>query len=157
MKICVQIEGPDEISRTLQFEVAEDCTIHTAAHYIAKELEIEVEDVLDDLTWNGELLRKDGVVCHHPTHTHPWKHCRVCIELHFETKQARHHFGVTQKWKAVHRWGCRHFHIAHEACPNLELREGTITGPPLNERVVIGNFKECKTIWLVKPGPEQNG
>ncbi len=82
---------------------------------------------------------------------------RVCIELHFETESKQKKFPVQAKWARVHRWGCRAFTIANDACAHLELREDTPTGPAINERQEIGPHVGCKTVWLVKPGPEPNG
>lgn len=82
---------------------------------------------------------------------------RVCVELHFESDKRRHHFPVHAHWARVHRWGCRHFPIAHDACANLELRLGAPDGPALNELKPIGASDECLVVWLVKPGSEPNG
>ncbi len=81
----------------------------------------------------------------------------ACVEVHFESEEHRHHFPVEARWSRVHRWACRHFTIAHDACANLELRLGSQDGPLLNERKEIGRHSDCVVVWLVKPGPEPNG
>jgi hypothetical protein len=88
---------------------------------------------------------------------HRWTHRRVCIDLHFEAEEGKHHFPAQAKWSRVHRWGCGHFHVGADLCANLELREGGPKGPVLNEHLDIGHFKDCKIVWLVKPGPEPYG
>jgi hypothetical protein len=82
---------------------------------------------------------------------------RVCVDLHFETEAKQAQFPAQAKWARVHRWGCHAFKIASDACAHLELHEGSPTGPALNERQAIGVHTGCKTVWLVKPGPEPNG
>jgi hypothetical protein len=82
---------------------------------------------------------------------------RVCVEVHFETESEKHWFPVLAKWATVHRWACKEFEVARDACANLELREGSPTGQPINERQPIGESRECKVVWVVKPGPEPNG
>lgn len=90
-------------------------------------------------------------------HGDRWRHRRVCIDLHFESEDAKHHFPARATWAHVHHWGCDHFDVPHDACANLELHEGTATGPVLNDRNRIGYHHGCKTVWLVKPGPEPYG
>jgi hypothetical protein len=89
---------------------------------------------------------------------HPAVHVRrVCVKVHFEGDEAKHFFPARAPWSRVHRWACRKFGVAHAAAANLELHEGSPTGPVLNERKDIGASDECKEVWLVKPGPENNG
>jgi len=80
-----------------------------------------------------------------------------CVDVHFESESAIHHFPAHAKWKHVFLWACKHFKIAHDASANLELREGSPDGPAINEAKHIGRFEGCKTAWLIKPGPERNG
>lgn len=82
---------------------------------------------------------------------------RVCVDLHFESEHETHKFLSRQTWGDVHKFGCNKFHVAGDACANLELHEGTPTGPVLNDRLEIGTFEGCKEVWMVKPGPEPNG
>lgn len=88
---------------------------------------------------------------------HEIKLHRVCVEVHFETETAQHWFPTQAHWANVHRWACRKFEVAIDACANLELRDSAADGPPINDRNKIGHLDECKVVWLVKPGPEQNG
>ena len=80
-----------------------------------------------------------------------------CIDLYFEGEHIRRRFSSHSTWSAVHRWGCHHFTVAEDACANLELRDGSPTGPALNESLAIGPCRGCRVIWLVKPGPEPYG
>jgi hypothetical protein len=82
---------------------------------------------------------------------------RTCVEVHFETESERHWFPVQARWANVHRWACKKFEVAADACANLELREDKADGPPINERDPIGKSDKCKVVWVVKPGPESNG
>jgi hypothetical protein len=79
------------------------------------------------------------------------------VDVHFETEQARHRFPASSKWAHVHEWACTHFHVPHNVCANLELREGSPSGPALNEKKEIGVHAGCEVVWLVRPGPEPNG
>ena len=89
----------------------------------------------------------------HPTiHVH-----RVCVNVHFEGDEAKHYFPVHAPWSRVHRWACRKFKVSNTAAANLELHEGSAEGPVINERKEIGASDGCKEVWLVKPGPENNG
>lgn len=82
---------------------------------------------------------------------------RQCVRLHFEGEDLEHKFPASATWGRVHRFGCRQFAIADDACANLELHLGVIDGPVANERKQIGQHAGCVDIWLVKPGPESNG
>lgn len=82
---------------------------------------------------------------------------KTCVEGHFESEVESHHFPANAPWAVVHRWGCRKFDVANDACANLELRAGSSTGAPINEHDKIGESQACKPVWLVKPGPEPNG
>jgi hypothetical protein len=80
-----------------------------------------------------------------------------CIDIHFEGERIRRRFPSRWSWSGVHRWGCHHFRVAEDACANLELRNGSATGPALNEGLTIGPVRGCRVVWLVKPGPEPYG
>jgi len=81
----------------------------------------------------------------------------VCIVVHYESETEQQFFPKHAPWSTVHRWACNKFQVAHDACANLELREVTPTGAPINEREKIGDSDDCTDVWLLKPGPEQNG
>ena len=117
------------------------------AQKIAAVLELEAEEILAELS-NPECL--------HPEHHHG-KLKLACIDLHFETESGKHHFLASATWGRVHRWGCKKFRVASDACANLELHSGSPKGPVLNEAKHIGHHEGCREVWLVKPGPEPNG
>lgn len=81
----------------------------------------------------------------------------VVLEIHFEAEHNTHPFAPEDTWAAVHAWACERFHVASDACPNLELHDGSLTGGVLNEDLPIGNAEHKRLVWLVKPGPEQYG
>lgn len=112
-------------------------------------LELALENAVPD---DISTRLKDTLLRHRDLKLH-----RVCVNVHFESESVRHWFPVGARWALVHRWACRHFQVAKDACANLELRESTANGPPINERQKIGNSEECCEVWLVKPGSEQNG
>lgn len=101
---------------------------------------------------NLSIRLKDTPIRHRVLRFH-----RVCINVHFETDSAYHWFPSQARWALVHRWACRHFAVANDACANLELRKSSFSGPPINERQAIGSDEDCREVWLVKPGAEQNG
>lgn len=117
------------------------------ARKIAAVLDLEAEEI--------------AAVLAEPEHFHHDRHHGhlklVCIDLHFETESIEHHFLPSAKWERVHRWGCKKFKIASDACANLELHSGAADGPALNEAKPIGHHEGCLSVWLVKPGPERNG
>ena len=119
----------------------------TIAARIAAILELDAAEILNELS-NPQVL--------HPEKHHGRLHL-VCIDLHFETEEKKHHFLPTAKWERVHQWGCQKFHVAIDACANLELRSGGPKGPVLNESKEIGRHEGCMVVWLAKPGPEKNG
>jgi hypothetical protein len=119
----------------------------TIAAKIAAVLELEAAEILNELS-KPEVL-------------HPEKHRGslhlACIDLRFETEERKHHFLPRAKWERVHQWGCHKFHVATDACANLELHSGSPEGAVLNESKEIGQHEGCMVVWLVKPGPEKNG
>lgn len=157
MKICIEVEENGAISKSAECEASSDDTVEVIVTKLAGQLGIEAEEILTDLGTDGVTFEKHVPVREYIQHGHRWLHRRVCIKLHFETEKAVHYFPSRAHWARVHRWGCDRFDVAHDACANLELREGTETGPALNEALRIGVFLGCKIVWLVKPGPEQNG
>lgn len=117
------------------------------ADKLAPVLTLDAEDLVEEFTEDGSFDAGR-------------KHAKLkleCIDVHFETESATHHFLARMKWKRVHQWACKKFTIAKDLCANLELRDGSPDGPALNEAKPIGHLEGCRTVWLVKPGPEQNG
>jgi hypothetical protein len=157
MKVHIDVEERGSIVRSVDYEVSAADSVESVAKRLAQELGVDTDEVLADLGTNGVRFEKDKLVDECLAHGHRWRHRRVCIELHFESEQSVHHFPAGAHWRRVHRWGCKKFEVANDACVNLELREGSETGPALNEKAEIGVFPGCKTVWLVKPGPEPNG
>jgi hypothetical protein len=128
--LIARLEGADEVDRSLALDAA-----------IAAAMVPEDNRLVGEIAWPAQ-----------PIHLQ-----RVCVELHFEGEAKQAQFPAQARWARVHRWGCRVFTIATDACAHLELREDTPTGPALNERQAIGPHSGCKPVWLVKPGPEPNG
>ena len=155
MKVHVKVEEEEGVLQTLEYELLPTDSINALAAKLAADLDEPVADILADLSANGSVVMADTPaldVLHACANLR-----RVCIELHFETETITHRFSPKAKWERVHLFGCKKFTVADDACANLELHEGTIDGPVLNEQKRIGPAKECRTIWLVKPGPEPNG
>lgn len=157
VKLEIAVEESGAVAHTLVREVAPEQTVTEVARSIAEEIGVSLEEALADLYENEELLKQDAPICECAKHTHHWRLKLVCVEIHFETEVARHLFSAQAKWEQVHRWAVRHFQIAADVSANLELHRDTPTGPMLNERAAIGHFKGCLDVWLVKPGPENNG
>lgn len=155
MKVHVNVEDDDGTSRLLEYDLVPTEPIELLAAKIASDLDEPVADILADFGSNGAA----------PTATAPAieflhgciKLRRVCVELHFETETITRRFSPTAEWERVHQFGCKKFHVAEDACANLELHDGTADGPALNERQEIGSFERCRSVWLVKPGPEPSG
>lgn len=143
----VEIERHGQPTETVTVEFDGEVKRPEVAAKIAAILELEATELLEELE-NPEVL--------HPEH-HRGKLKLVSIDLHFETEEAKHHFPASARWERVHRWGCKRFRVASDACANLELHQGSATGPALNEAKRIGHHEGCLVVWLVKPGPERNG
>lgn len=157
--------------KTIDLELQEQDGAHSTLA-VPYETNESVRDVLQRLDRTGELERSAAlhaalalIQCLDDKRPlgditwpmHPIRVQRVCVDLHFETEAKPAQFPANADWARVHRWGCHAFKIASDACAHLELREGSPTGPALNERQRIGVHAGCKPVWLVKPGPEPNG
>lgn len=81
----------------------------------------------------------------------------VCVAVRFEGETKESLFPANARWARVHRWACNAFGVAADACGHLELHDGDPKGPVLNESHQIGRHDGCRTVCLVKPGPEPNG
>jgi hypothetical protein len=133
---------------TIKVECEGEPTHRHLAQKLAEVLTLGVEELLEEFTEQQEL------------YDHGRHHAKLkleCIDVHFETESATHHFPARARWKHVHRWACHNFRIANDISANLELRDGDPEGTVLNETNRIGEFNGCRTVWLVKPGPEPNG
>ncbi len=148
-QLVVEVEEDGQILQTVTVEGADADAL---ASNVSEQLNIDLDEIMEGYANEiGSDAGKDS------GKGHKIRIRRVCVELHFESHNQRHNFLSKSKWSRVHRWGCRKFTIAQDACANLELHENTPDGAVLNENKQIGSFKGCKPVWLVKPGPEQNG
>ena len=90
--------------------------------------------------------------------TPPDNHLKtIVVDVHYEADHKTHPFSSDETWSQVHDWACDKFSIADDACPNLELRADSPTGGLLSENGAIGSSAKQRTVWLVKPGPDQFG
>ncbi len=157
MKVQVDLEESTKVISSVEVDVAPDASVGVVASEAAPKLGIDVEEITADLYANGKRLGPGTLVSDYSAKGIPLRHRRDCVELHFESDIVTHHFPVSWTWGRVHLWACKRFDVPHDACANLELREGSSTGPALNEGAELGVFTGCKGVWLVKPGPEPNG
>lgn len=157
MRIQVEVvQGAQTVASTV-CEVGGEESVEAVANRASAALGFQSEELISDLFIEEERLAADSLVKEHSSKGLRWRHHRECVDLHFESEQIEHQFPASWTWGKVHRWACSHFHVPSDACANLELRDGSPTGPALNENSEIGVFSDCKTVWLVKPGPEPNG
>jgi len=158
MRILLEVEELGKVVRSAEVELGDDATVEAAARQLATALNIaDAEEILEDIVVGEIELQRHQTLAACAHHGNRWRHRRVCIDLHFEADEKRHHFPARAKWSRVHRWGCEHFRVGTDLCANLELREGGPKGPVLSENLPIGHFHGCKVVWLVKPGPEPYG
>jgi hypothetical protein len=157
MNITVDVVEDGSVVRTLDYDVKPTDTVEALASRVAADLGEEADDVLASFARNRSPVSKQDRVADLLKEGARLKHARACVDLRFETESLTHRFAAKAKWKRVHRFGCKRFEVPNDACANLELREGAPDGPALNENAEIGSFTGCKTVWLVKPGPEPNG
>jgi hypothetical protein len=148
LAITIEVKRHGSEVEVIKIECAEDLSHRDLAPKLAALLALEAEELI------AEFNHDPG--CYDPEKRHGRLHL-VCVDVHFETEQATHHFLARSTWAHVHRWACRKFKIAADAAANLELRDGSPTGPLLNESKPIGHHEGCQVVWLVKPGPEPNG
>lgn len=124
---------------------------------VAEKEEFPLDELLLDVGVGDVPFDPHSRVVECLKHGNRWRHRRVCVDLHFESEEAKHSFPVRATWAQVHHWGCHGFDVPRDACANLELRDGAPNGPVLNDRNRIGYHHGCKTVWLVRPGPEPYG
>jgi hypothetical protein len=154
--IQLQIDQPSGQSHIVHISCKPEDTLDTFANRITERAEVDGHAILEMAL---DMVIEDTSRSLHdlPLRHRELKFHRVCVAVHFETEEERHWFPVQARWARVHRWACRKFEVSVDACANLELREDSPEGSPVNEREPIGKSEQCKTVWLVKPGPEQNG
>ena len=158
MVVTVEIEQDQEELRLIEAEVqTEETELVEFLQSISERAGIPVEELLLDLGVGEIQFHPKAKLNECLRHGHRWRHRRVCVGLHFESEKATHFFPARATWARVHHWGCHRFDVPHDACANLELHDGSATGPVLNDRIHIGHYKGCKAVWLVKPGPEPYG
>jgi len=155
MKIVLDVEEQGQVVRSVEIEARGEETVTLVAQRLASLVGLEIEEMLEDLTVDGNQVSPHSTLTQCPGHH--LRHRRVCVDVRFESEDARHHFPAKARWSRVHTWGCKKFNVAPDACANLELHENAPDGPALNEQHEIGHFSGCKVVWLVKPGPEPNG
>ena len=147
-RVTVEVVRHGAPVEVIEIECDAESTHQLLAERLAEALALEVEGLVEEFNSDLEIYDR------------PRRHCKLkleCVDVHFESESAIHHFPSRAKWKHVHVWACKRFKIAKDACPNLELRDGSPEGPALNESKHIGRFEGCRMVWLVKPGPEPNG
>jgi len=157
MKLEIEVLEEGSVVRAATTDAQPHETVEAVARRLAPELAVNVEELLAELALDDEILKLDATVSDVLKQGPKIRHRRVCVDLHFESESIKHMFAANNRWAAVHRFGCKHFNVASDACANLELHEGSATGSALNDQGRIGLFTGCKTVWLVKPGAEPNG
>lgn len=157
IEVEIAVEESGAVVQTIAHKFAPEQKIEEVARFIADKIGSSLDEVLADLYENDQSLEKDVKIGNCAKHIHRWRLKRVCISLHFESESVQHQFPARAKWEQVHKWGVKHFNIASDVSANLELHRETPTGLLLNEKTVIGHFQGCQDVWLVKPGPENNG
>ena len=154
LEIRIQDEGLD---RVIPFNFEDDETLEALIQRIETDAHVDGSSIVGiaaDIQQLPDFSERLGKV----EFKHPTVHVsRVCVNVHFEAEEAKHFFPARAPWSRVHRWACRKFGVSKSAAANLELHEGSANGPVINERKEIGASDGCKEVWLVKPGPENNG
>lgn len=143
--------------RTWPITVSPNATVGELAKLIEEQTDTDGISVLQMALASERPLDEGAIVeslsfKHHHVRAH-----RVCVEVFVEGEPAKHMFPESTRWERVHHWACHRFGIAPDSCANLEMHLNTPDGPLLNERKAIGHQDGCITVWMVKPGSEQNG
>jgi hypothetical protein len=156
MKVQIAVGDASQESTDYQYDLPDSTAVSELANRLAADLGWDSEEVLELLaSERAEALPR--TVSDLEGHAQAVKLRVVCVELHFTSEQAQRRFSPKATWADVHRFGCKRFHVPPTDCPHLELHESEPTGPLLNEQNKLGQFKGCKVVWLVSPGPEANG
>ena len=118
MKFEINIEDQ---RRSVPIIVAANATVRELIDRIETDANIDglsiVEMALDsDASLDGAITIDTLRFKHDHLQVH-----RVCVEVYVEGEPARHHFPITARWAHVHRWACRKFTVAPDACANLEM------------------------------------
>ena len=158
MKVTFELESEESVSELLTVEANAQETLESITKKAAEALKIEPSELLVSIGGDEPLIVKD----HSKKWCIPNIHLRfcptVCVEVHYQSEPpVRRLFTPFTKWVKVHEWACKQFEVADCFCQDLELVEGGPDGQALNEKAPIGFSRDCKTIWLINPGPECNG
>jgi hypothetical protein len=154
MEVELEVEQHDG-RRTIMCAGEPDEAVTVIVERAILAADIGGEAFVEFLEQDEVIVRKEVLARHLPHHRIRAK--ISCVDVHFESDHERHLFPARAPWSLVHRWACRHFDVAHDACANLELREGASDGPPLNDANPIGSRESCVQVWVVNPGPEPFG
>jgi hypothetical protein len=157
LKIRIEVEEGNHVVAVAECDASAEESVDSLASRVATQLEATPEELLLDLGTDAHAFKPGDKVGDCLRHGDRWRHRRTRIDLHFESEEATHRFPAISRWGRVHLWGCDKFHVPKDVCANLELREGSPTGPALNENKEIGTHHGCEVVWLVKPGPEPFG
>lgn len=160
MDITIVLEDKDGQQHSATIEALDQESLEAIAIRVAEKFNLEPSEVIEGLGIDDVAFSKRDSVADCIRHGRKWD-CRrrqTCVEVRYQSEDpARHFFNPNRPWRIVHEWACRHFMVAATICRDLELFDGSPTGPPLNENNQIGSGHECKIVWLAKPGPEFNG
>lgn len=155
MQITIDLEEGSS-TKSITLEAAGHELIETIAKRAAEAFELDSDAVLDGT--DAVIFHMQDSVADCIRHGHRWRTRRVCVEVSYQSDgPIRRVFNPRQPWRHVHEWACRQFNVAASMCQDLELFEGSPTGPVLNENTPIGRSASCKTVWLGKLGAEANG
>jgi hypothetical protein len=154
MHVSVDIAEEGKAPEVLSLEASGEDSAAAIADRLAGELGLEAGDVLEAFRAEHGLER-GALAREFPASGLRLR--RVRVEVHFEGETASHAFPSRARWERVHRWACRHFAVAADACANLELHDGAPDGPRLNDNQPIGTSSGRRGVYLIKPGPEPYG
>jgi hypothetical protein len=128
MIIIVEIEQDQQETKVFEIELNDaEAELTTFLRPVADKTGIPVEELILDLGAGDIQFQPGWKVGQCVPHGHKWRHRRVCIDLHFESEEAKHDFPARAPWARVHHWGCKHFDVPNDACSMIEHISG-ITG-----------------------------
>src|SRR5207302_2743368 len=127
-----EIEEANQVVASATKQVSGHEPVREALTGISNQLGTDVEQLLSAIS-QGKRFKAEATVVDVIAHEASIRLKRVRIDIHFESEDRDHRFFASQTWEDVHKWACQHFNISTDACPNLELREGSPKGPALND------------------------
>ena len=93
MVVVVEIEQDQQETKVVEIELSDaEADLISFLRPVADKTGIPVEELILDLGVGDVQFQPQWKVSECFRHGHKWRHRRVCVDLHFESEAAKHHF-----------------------------------------------------------------